>query len=231
MNITTPAGPSDARGSVAIVLPHLPSICRRSIFNKLPASLPSPRPSFPLNNALPLHLHLRFACVIDLATCFPDCLYSYFDYVNINETIQLTILRVKMIKSLGISNAKFWRLSLNRDLNRNFMQNRKISESDVWIVLTPSSRQTATGHIEGSRSSRVRKVLEENGIRFPRTISSGHIQEGSVVRRRDKGIVYTAISKCDRRKGGTPFAQREARRTRDRKRARVVQCRQPYVPS
>lgn len=40
VDITTPAGPSDARGSVAIVLPHLPSICRRSIFNKLPASLP-----------------------------------------------------------------------------------------------------------------------------------------------------------------------------------------------
>jgi len=51
----TSAGPSDARGSVAIVLPHLPSICRRSIFNKLPASLPLfPSYSF---YVLPLYLY------------------------------------------------------------------------------------------------------------------------------------------------------------------------------
>lgn len=78
--ITTPAGPSDARGSVAIVLPHLPSICRRSIFNELPAS---PRPSLPtmppvLLLSLPLddsvlltHLH-RLAHIVDLAAQPPD---------------------------------------------------------------------------------------------------------------------------------------------------------------
>lgn len=80
MVITTPAGPSDARGSVAIVLPHLPSICRRSIFNELPAS---PRPSLPTmppvlllslpldNSVLLTHLH-RLAHIVDLAAQPPD---------------------------------------------------------------------------------------------------------------------------------------------------------------
>lgn len=77
--ITTPAGPSDARGSVAIVLPHLPSICRRSIFNELPAS---PRPSLPTmppvllslpldDSVLLTHLH-RLAHIVDLAAQPPD---------------------------------------------------------------------------------------------------------------------------------------------------------------
>lgn len=39
------AGPSEARGSVAIVPPHLPSIYRRSVFNELPASLYATRVS------------------------------------------------------------------------------------------------------------------------------------------------------------------------------------------
>lgn len=86
MVITTPARPSDARGSVAIVLPHLPSICRRSIFNELPASPPTtsthhaarsvsvllPSLSQSVDNSVLLtHLH-RLAHIVDLVAQPPD---------------------------------------------------------------------------------------------------------------------------------------------------------------